>query len=56
MWASEKGHDVVFKVLLKVGVNIETASNYGQTALMFGSDKSHEGIAKIMTILGHIRR
>jgi ankyrin repeat protein len=48
LWAADKGHEVVVKLLLEKGAELETKDNYGQTPLLWAVEREHEAVVKLL--------
>jgi ankyrin repeat protein len=49
LWAAEKGHKVVVKLLLENGAELETKDeNYSQTPLSLAAEEGHEAVVKLL--------
>ena len=48
-WAADKEHEVVVKLLLEKGAELETKDNdYGQTPLSWATEEGHEAVVKLL--------
>jgi ankyrin repeat protein len=48
LWAVEKGHEALVKLLLEKGANLEFQDKSGQTPLSLAARKGHEAIVKLL--------
>ena len=48
MWASERGHEDVVRVLVDARADVDAANERGETALMYAAEGGHEGAARLL--------
>ena len=48
IWASEKGHEAVVRLLIDKGADVNAQSNAGLTALLLASRNGHEAVARLL--------
>ena len=47
-WAIQEGHEVVVKLLLEKGAELETKDGYSRTPLSWAADSGHEAVVKLL--------